>query len=54
MNTTKKWDDVYSNLKSISQDDINEIDLKVNIIGKIIETRKNVAITQDGTFIYQV
>ena len=40
------WDDVKKNLTALTQDDIDEIDLKVKIIGEILEARKNAGLTQ--------
>lgn len=43
---TRNWDDIYSNFKSLSQEDRDEIELKVKIIGEIIDARKNAGLTQ--------
>lgn len=40
------WNDVKKNITSLSQDDWDEIDLKVKIVGKILEARKKAGITQ--------
>ncbi len=42
----RNWNDVKKNIKSLSQDDWDEIDLKVKIIGEILEARKKSGITQ--------
>ena len=42
----KNWDDIYSNLDSLTEADREEIELKVAIIGKIIEARKQQGISQ--------
>lgn len=34
---TRKWDDLYSNLDSLTPADRAEINLKVRIIGEILE-----------------
>ena len=43
---TRNWDDIYSNFQSLSQEDRDEIELKVKIIGEIIDARKNAGLTQ--------
>ena len=43
---TRKWDDVYKNLDALTQEDRDEIDLKVKIIGEILEARKGKGLTQ--------
>ena len=43
---TRNWDDIYSNFQSLSQEDRDEIELKVKIIGEIIDARKNARLTQ--------
>ena len=42
----KKWDDIYNNLDSLTQEDRNEIELKVKIIEQILEARKEKGLTQ--------
>lgn len=46
MNKPLMWDDVKKNIKSLSQEDFDEIDLKVKIVGEILEARKNAGLTQ--------
>lgn len=46
MSKALMWDDVKKNLNALTQDDIDEIDLKVKIIGEILEARKNAGLTQ--------
>ncbi len=46
MAASRKWEDIYPNLKSLTQEDYDEIDLKVKIVGEILEARKNAGITQ--------
>ena len=43
---TRKWDDIYKNLDALTQEDKDEIDLKVKIIGQIFEARKDKGLTQ--------
>ena len=43
---TRKWDDVHKNLDALTQEDRDEIDLKVKIIGQILEARKEKGLTQ--------
>lgn len=40
------WDDIKKNITSISQDEWDEIDLKVKIVGEILDARKKAGITQ--------
>lgn len=40
------WNDVKKNITSLSQEDWDEIDLKVKIIGEVLEARKKAGITQ--------
>lgn len=40
------WNDVKKNMTSLSQDDWDEIDLKVKIVGEILEARKKAGMTQ--------
>lgn len=37
---TRKWDEIYNNLDSLTQEDRDEIALKVKIIGQILDARK--------------
>ncbi|MCL2343516.1 MAG: helix-turn-helix domain-containing protein [Firmicutes bacterium] len=50
MKKTKKlcydWDDVYAELDSLTQEDREEIDFQVKLIGEIIEARKGKGLTQ--------
>lgn len=43
---TRKWEDIYKNLVSLTPEDRDEIDLKVKIIGQILEARKDKGLTQ--------
>ena len=43
---TRKWKDIYKNLDALTQEDRNEIDLKVKIVGEILEARKGKGLTQ--------
>ncbi len=43
---TRKWDDLYNNLDALTPEDRAEINLKVRIIGEILEARKNKGLTQ--------
>lgn len=43
---TRKWKDIYENLDALTREDRNEIDLKVKIVGEILEARKGRGITQ--------
>ena len=43
---TRKWDDIYNSLDALTQEDRDEIDLKVKIIGQILEARKGKGLTQ--------
>lgn len=40
------WNDVKKHITSLSRDDWDEIDLKVKIVGEILEARKKAGITQ--------
>lgn len=40
------WNDLKKNISSLSQDDWDEIDLKVKIVGEVLEARKKAGITQ--------
>lgn len=40
------WNDVKKNITSLSPEEWDEIDLKVKIIGEILEARKKAGITQ--------
>lgn len=46
MANTVKWDDLKRNITSLSQEDWDEIDLKVKIVSEIVEARKSAGITQ--------
>ncbi len=46
MRNAVKWDDVKKNITSLTQEDYDEIDLKVKIVGEILEARKKAGITQ--------
>ena len=46
MTASRKWNDIYPNLKSLTQEDRDEVDLKVKIVGEILEARKNAGLTQ--------
>ncbi|NYB72824.1 MULTISPECIES: helix-turn-helix domain-containing protein [Sedimentibacter] len=43
---TRKWDEIYENLDSLTPEDRDEIELKVKIIGQILDARKEKGITQ--------
>ena len=43
---TRKWEDIYNNLDALTQEDWDEIDLKVKIIGQILDARKEKVLTQ--------
>ena len=40
------WNDIKKNITSLSQDEWDEIDLKVKIVGEILDARKKAGITQ--------
>lgn len=40
------WNDVRKNITSLSQEDWDEVDLKVKIVGEMLEARKKAGITQ--------
>lgn len=40
------WNDVRKNITSLSEEDWDEVDLKVKIVGQILEARKKAGITQ--------
>lgn len=46
MAKTINWDNLKNNLTSITTEDKDEIALKVKIIGKILEARKDAGLTQ--------
>ena len=46
MADTIKWDTLKTQISSVTQDDMDEIDLKIKIIGKILDARKDAGITQ--------
>ena len=43
---TRKWDEIYNNLDALTQQDREEINLKVKIINEILEARKFKGLTQ--------
>ena len=43
---TRKWDEIYNNLVALTQEDRDEIALKVKIIGQILEARKEKGLTK--------
>jgi predicted transcriptional regulator len=43
---TRKWEDIYNNLDALTQEDRDEIELKVKIIGQILKARKAKGLTQ--------
>ena len=43
---SKKWAAIEQSLTSLSAEDLSEIDLKVQIAGKIIEARRSKELTQ--------
>jgi len=43
---TRKWEDIYNNLDALADEDREEIELKVKIIGQILEARKEKGLTQ--------
>ncbi len=43
---TRKWDDLYNELDALTPEDKAEINLKVRIIGEILEARKDKGLTQ--------
>ncbi len=43
---TRKWDEIYNNLDALTQEDRDEIALKVKSIGQILEARKEKGLTQ--------
>ena len=43
---TRKWDDIYNNLDALTQEDRDEIELKMKIIEQILEARKEKGLTQ--------
>jgi len=46
---TRKWKDIYKNIDALTQEDRNEIDLKVKIVGEILEARKGKGLTQKSS-----
>ena len=40
------WNDIKNNMTSLSQEDWDEIDLKVKIVGEVMQARKKAGITQ--------
>lgn len=40
------WNDVKKNITSLSQEDWDEVELKVKIVGEILEARKKAGLTQ--------
>lgn len=40
------WNDIKKNITSLSQDEWDEINLKVKIVGEIMDARKKAGITQ--------
>ncbi|HOJ11875.1 MAG TPA: helix-turn-helix transcriptional regulator [Clostridiales bacterium] len=43
---TRKWEDIYNNLDALTNEDRDEIELKVKIIEQILEARKEKGPTQ--------
>lgn len=46
MATTHKWDEVYRNLDALSDEERDEIALKVDIVGEVLAARKAAGLTQ--------
>lgn len=47
MAATRKWDDLYRNMDALSDEDRDEIALKVAIVGEVLAARKSAGLTQD-------
>ena len=46
MAATRDWKDIKTNLNSITQEDWDEIDFQVRLVGEILDARKNKGMTQ--------
>ena len=46
MTASRDWKDVKKGLNSVTQDDWDEIDFQVKLIGEILNARKDIGITQ--------
>ena len=46
MAATRKWDDLYRNMDALSDEDRDEIALKVAIVGEVLAARKSAGLTQ--------
>ena len=46
MPKTRSWDEIYHNLDSLTQDDRDEIDFQVRLVGEILDARKEKGLTQ--------
>jgi DNA-binding XRE family transcriptional regulator len=42
----RKWDEIYKNLESLTEEDRGEIALKVKIVGEVLKARQGEGITQ--------
>jgi len=48
MNKRTNWDDLKKEMTALSKDDWDEIDLKVKIVGEIINARREEQLTQQA------
>lgn len=46
MSNAVNWEDIKNNITSLSSEEYDEIDLKVKIVGEILEARKKSGLTQ--------
>ena len=46
MAATRKWDNLYRNMDALSDEDRDEIALKVAIVGEVLAARKSAGLTQ--------
>ena len=46
MPKTRNWNEIYNNLDSLTQDDRDEIDFQVRLVGEILNARKEKGLTQ--------
>lgn len=46
MSNAVNWEDIKNNITSLSSEEYDEIDLKVKIVGEILEARKKAGLTQ--------
>ena len=46
MPKTRSWDEIYNNLDSLTQEDRDEIDVQVRLVGEILDACREKGLTQ--------